>query len=68
MRRALERVGDRVLRAVVPQRQASACGWTGWTVIWSGSSSYEQERTNTCTGAKQCRVVIDGITYGASCP
>jgi hypothetical protein len=56
----LERLGDRILRSVLPQEKAAACGpvdqgtysqWQCGPGGWCG----EDNMYNTCNGARGCR-------------
>lgn len=65
----LERVGERLLRAVLPAEEAKACGWGAWATIWvtDQGNIVKQRRTNSCNGAQQCRVNSYGSIYSTSC-
>lgn len=69
MRRTFDRVGDRILRVVLPAAKASAACWDPWKTIFT-SSTYVLQQRNACTGsARQCRVSIGGAPYAsATCP
>ncbi|MCX5139896.1 MULTISPECIES: hypothetical protein [unclassified Streptomyces] len=69
MLRTFDRVGDRILRAVLPAAKASAACWDPWKTIFA-SSTYVLQQRNACTGsARQCRVSISGAPYqSATCP
>ncbi|MFC4035036.1 hypothetical protein ACFO3J_26715 [Streptomyces polygonati] len=62
-----ERVGDRILRAVLPQEKASACGWGPYVVVWTTATEVFYQRVNTCSGLKQCKIQIGDVTSPAAC-
>lgn len=69
MRHMFERAGDRILRLALPERKASACGWTAYKTIWSTSTTTLQQSVYTCNGSTRCRVSVGGGPYmSASCP
>ncbi len=68
MFKTFERVGERVLRTVLPQEKADACGWGAYKVIYADGGLTEYERTNSCNGDKQCYVDNYGTILGATCP
>jgi hypothetical protein len=63
-----ERVGDRILRAVLPQEKASACGWGPYVVQWVLNDEVFYQRVNTCSGLTQCQIRIGDVTSAARCP
>jgi hypothetical protein len=66
MKRMWERIGENLLRAVVPAAEAHATGPGS-----PGCSVYDAYETTVlceCNNYKTCYAVIDGITHGAVCP
>ncbi|SEG09456.1 hypothetical protein SAMN05216223_103206 [Actinacidiphila yanglinensis] len=67
MRTTFERVGDRILRAVAPKREAAACGWGPYKPIWEVGDEVMYESINSCSGAVRCQLHISGVVYAADC-
>ena len=63
---AFGRLGDRVLRGVLPRTEAQAClyQWSGCTnVTWYSSDYGEGNCINTC-GKRVCTVFYHGDLFG----